>query len=214
MSKECPKTGAGCHDPLCEGDICLQKRGRGIDPYLIDEFEKLMKSAEIKICQDKDTTIAHLSAAIDRLTRSHEGKHQRVKQVLFTNFNNNKFITMALTLATNQSAPIVLGLVDADTLAPITATFTGETETSDNTAVATTDPVLGLVAVQSNLAGGSGNLTSVATWTYTDKNTSQPVTVTLTTVTPFTVTVVVTAERVQQVVSLGVAVTQPPVVTA
>lgn len=113
---------------------------------------------------------------------------------------------MSVTLASNQSAPIVLGLIDSDTLLPITATFAGESETSDNLAAATTDPTLGLVGV----APGSGNLTSIATWTYTDKNTNQPVTVQLTTVTPFTVTAVITAENVQQVVSLGIPVTQPP----
>jgi len=116
---------------------------------------------------------------------------------------------MALSIASNQSAPIILGLIDSDTKQPVTAIFVGETETSDNTDVATTDPVLGLVAVKTNTTGGSGNLTSVATWTYTDKNTNQPVTVQKITVTPFTVTPVVTAENVEMVVTLGAPVTQP-----
>lgn len=134
-----------------------------------------------------------------------EGRpHQKVKQVLTQTFNNNKFIVMSFQLASNQKASITLSLVDADTLQPVTASFVGETETVDNTAVATTDPVNGLVGI----APGTGNLTSVATWTYTDKNTNQPVTVSLTTVTPFEVTQVVTAENVQQVVTLGTPVAQ------
>jgi len=143
-----------------------------------------------------------LIGVIDKLIS--QTPKQRVKQVLTQTFNNNKFIIMSFQLASNQKSSIVLSLVDADTLQPVTATFTGETETSDNPAAATTDPVNGLVGV----APGDGNLTSVATWTYTDKNTNLPVTVTETTVTPFTVTAVVTAEKVQQVVTLGAPVAQ------
>ncbi len=58
------------------------------------------------------------------------------------------------------------------------------------------------------VAAGTGNLTSVATWTYTDSNTQQSVTVTETTVTPFEVTVVIAAEKVTQVVTLGTPVAQ------
>lgn len=146
--------------------------------------------------------IERLTKIIDELIQ--QSKHQRVKQVLIDFFNNNKFIVMAFSLASNQKASITLSLVDADTLQPVTATFTGETETSDNPAVATADTTNGLVGV----APGTGNLTSVATWTYTDKNTQQPVTVEQTTVTPFEVVAVVTAEKVQQVVTFGTPVAQ------
>lgn len=129
---------------------------------------------------------------------------KKVKQVLVQIINNNKFIVMSVSIASNQKASITLSLVDADTLQPITATFVDETETSDNPAAATADTTNGIVGV----AAGTGNITSVATWTYTDSNTQQPVTVTLTTVTPFEVTTVVTAENVSQVVTFGTPVAQ------
>lgn len=147
--------------------------------------------------------IESLTDIIERLLNSLLNS-QRVRQVLTLNFNNNKTIIMSFSLAANQKAPIKLSLIDSDTGQVVTATFTGETETSDNPAAATADPVNGLVSV----APGTGNLTSVASWTYTDKNTGQPVNVTLTTVTPFEVTAVVSAEKVSQVVTLGPAVAQ------
>ncbi len=131
-------------------------------------------------------------------------KKQLVKQVLVINFNHNKFIVMSFQLASNQKSSIQLSLVDADSLQPVTATFTGEIEASDNTAVAITDPINGLVGV----SPGTGNLTSVATWTYTDKNTNELVTKDFTTITPFEVTAVIVAENVAMVVSLGTPVHQ------
>lgn len=107
-------------------------------------------------------------------------------------------------LPANQKAPIIIGLVDADTLQPITATSANETEVSDTPSVATIDASNNLVGV----SAGSGNLTSTADWTYTDSNTQLPVTVTQSVVTPFSVTAVVTAEKVQMVVSLGTPVAQ------
>lgn len=190
---------------------------------LFDSHKKKKKKADVIIIEETDfiifddchykkhdpedehlelEIIKQLTDIIDRLTKP--PKRQKVKQVLTQTFNNNKTIIMAFQLASNQKSAIVLSLVDADTLQPVTATFTGETETSDNPAAATTDPVNGLVGV----AAGTGNLTSVATWTYTDSNTQQPVTVELTTVTPFEVTAVVTAEKVTQVVTLGTPVAQ------
>ena len=206
MSKECPHSGARCHDPLCEGSICLRKRDK--DP--LEEYIR-NRNKEVQSLEDKLFHILNKQLEIiDRLTREREHpKHQRVEQVLYFIFNNNKYIITMLSIASNQSAPIVLGLIDSDTRLPVTATFTGETETSDNTDVATIDPVLGLVAVKTNTTGGSGNLTSVATWTYTDSKTLLPVTVQKTTVTPFTVTPVITAENVEMVVTLGTPVTQP-----
>ena len=131
-------------------------------------------------------------------------KPPRPRMVLISNFNNTKSIIMSLSIASNQKAAIIIGLVDATTLAPITATSTGETNSIDNTAVATVDASNNVVGV----AAGSANLTSTATWTYTDSNTQLPVTVTLTIVTPITVTAVVTAESVQMVVTFGTPVAQ------
>ncbi len=188
----CPITELNCHDLRCEGNQCQLDRNPFNGRRTEETWERHIISKQLRI--------------IDRLTEEHHHKkHQRVKQVLFTIFNNNKLITMALQLPSNQSAPIVLGLIDADTLLPITATFAGESETSDNPAAATIDPTLGLVGV----APGTGNLTSVATWTYVDKNTGQNITKQLTTVTPFTITAVISAENVSMTVTLGTPVTQP-----
>lgn len=146
--------------------------------------------------------IKKLTGIVDRLTTP--PKRQKVKQVLTQIFNNNKTIIMSLSLPSNQKAPIVVSLVDADSLAPVTATFVAVSETSDNLSAATVDADGNLVGV----AAGTGNLTSVNTWTYTDSNTKLPVTTDLTTVTPFEITTVVTAERVLQVVTLGTPVAQ------
>lgn len=131
--------------------------------------------------------------------------HPRVRMVLTQIVNNSKTIIMSLTLASNQKAPLQLALVDGVTLQPIIgATFTGETETMDNPAIATIDASNNLVGV----SVGSANLQSVATWTYTDTTTQLPITVTLTVVTPVVVTSVVGPEGVQMVVTIGTPVAQ------
>lgn len=124
--------------------------------------------------------------------------------VLFNYCKQNKFIVMSLTLVSNQKAQIIIGLVDATTLNPVTATSSGETEVIDNLAVATVDASNNVVGV----AAGTCNLTSTATWTYTDANTGQPVTTTLSVVTPITVTAVIVAETVNMVVTFGTPVAQ------
>lgn len=161
------------------------------------------ETQELRIIEKDTKVIDDLVQIIDKLTNG-GSKQQKVRQVLIQNFNNNKFIVMSLTIPSNQKAPIVSALVDADTLQPVTAIASGTSNTSDNTAAATVDADGNLVGV----APGTGNLTTVNTWTYTDSNTQQPVTVQLTTVTDFSVTAVITAERVQQVVTLGTAVAQ------
>jgi len=220
-SLHCPETGLHCYDPNCGTELCKrkhhrEKEGKKDSDKLFEDLMKRLETASIferkhdHAAEKLINIIADQVHVINNLTEEHHHrKRQRVEQVLYFIFNNNKYITMALSIASNQSAPIILGLIDSDTRLPVTATFVGETETSDNPAVATTDPTLGLVAVKTNTAGGSGNLTSVATWTYTDKNTNLPVTVQKTTVTPFTVTSVVTAENVEMTVTLGAPVTQP-----
>ena len=138
-------------------------------------------------------------------------RRQQVRQVLTTFFNNQTFIIMSVTIEQTLQAPIVLTLVDAKTLASITATKANEKEVSDNPAVAAVDASGNLQGI----APGTFNLISDADWTYTDSNTNQQVTTHETTTTPGTVTAVITAEGVQQVVSLGTPVAIPaPVVAA
>jgi hypothetical protein len=147
-------------------------------------------------------TVNLQAQTINRLTQEQSG--QQVRLVIFQSFNNKNYIAMSLTLPSNQKAPIIVGLVDGKTLLPVTATFSGTTNTIDNTAIATVDASGNLVGV----AAGTANLTTSTSATYTDSNTQQPVTAPLTLVTPVTITAVVTAETVQLVVSLGTPVAQ------
>lgn len=132
-----------------------------------------------------------------------EPKH-KVRLVIFQSFNNKNYIAMSLTLPSNQKAPIIVGLVDATTLLPVTATFAGTSNSSDNTDIFTVDTDGNLVGV----AAGSANLNTTSIATYTDSNTQQSVTQTLTISTPVTISAVVTAEQVQLVVSLGTPIAQ------
>lgn len=127
-------------------------------------------------------------------------------QVLFTRLNNQNFIIMSpLSLNNGNSAPIQAALVDAATLQPIPgATKVPKSASSDTPTAATVDSNGNLVAV----AVGTGNLTVVNTWTYTDQNTGQPVTADETTVIAFQV--VATPEGVLQVVTLGAQVPSAP----
>lgn len=131
-------------------------------------------------------------------------KHQKVRLVIFQSFNNKNYIAMSLTLPSNQKAPITVGLVDSTTLQLVTATFVGTTNTSDNGAIFAVDADGNLVGV----TAGTANLLTSSTATYTDSNTQQLVTQTLSLTTPVTITAVVTAESVSLVVSLGTPVAQ------
>lgn len=111
---------------------------------------------------------------------------------------------MSLSIAANQKAPIIVGLIDSDTLQPVTATFTNTTNTSDNGAIFTVDAAGNLVGV----SAGSANLLTQCDATYTDSKTQQSVTKTLNLTTPIDVQAVVTGENVTLVVSLGTPVAQ------
>lgn len=132
-------------------------------------------------------------------------RRQRVKQVLIIIYKNQKFIIMGpLSLQVGNQAPIQEALVDAGTLLPIPgATKVAKSKSFDTPAVATVDANGNLVAV----AVGTGNLTDVNTWTYTDQDTGQQVTSDETTVQAFAI--VATPEGVLQVVTLGPAVAIP-----
>jgi hypothetical protein len=151
---------------------------------------------ELRIIED----LVHI---IGNLTHKDHGPH-KVKLVILQSFNNKNYIAMSLNLPANQKAPIIVGLVDATTLQPVTATFASTTNSSDNTAIFTVDASGNLVGV----AAGTANLLTSSAATYTDSNTQQPVTQTLSATTPVVVSAVVTAESVQLVVSLGTPVAQ------
>ena len=122
-------------------------------------------------------------------------------QVFITHFNNQNYILMdPLSLQNGFQAPINEALVDAKTLQPIPgATKVNKSRTSDAPAIAVVDDAGNLVAV----APGTGNLTVVNTWSYTDQETNEPTSQDETTTLQFIVTV--TPEGVLQVVTLGAA---------
>lgn len=126
---------------------------------------------------------------------------RRPIQVFVTQINNQNYILMdPLSLQNGFQAPINEALVDAKTLQPIVdAVKTNKSRVSDNPAAAAVDASGNLVAV----APGTGNLTVVNTWSYTDSETKEPVTEDETTTIGFVVTV--TPEGVLQVVTLGTA---------
>ena len=131
---------------------------------------------------------------------------RRPRQVLYKTINNQKFILFMDSLASNQKAPIQVGLADSATLQPIPGATSG---TPLNTIDDTTKAVIAADGQTVNgVAAGSANLTTVTSWTYTDSVTQQSVTASFTTVTPITVTSVVTPEGVVQVVALGTPVAQ------
>jgi len=128
----------------------------------------------------------------------------RVHLVLTTNLNTkSKFQIMSVSLAANQKVAAQFGLVDQVTNASVTGSFSNQSGTSDNTAVAT-------VSVDSNgnlivtaVAAGTCNVTGSALAAYTDSTgaaqsvqlTTQPI--------PVTVTAVVTADQVNLVLTFG-----------
>lgn len=147
----------------------------------------------------------------DRHHHHHHRKRnfQNVRQVIFVIINHQKYIPMdPLKLDQNTEAPVQLALIDSDTGGSITAS-----PVQGSISFSSDAPDIADVDADGNLVGkaeGSGNLTSKATWNYTDANTKQPVQADFSTVTPFTVAPVVTAEKVEMVVSLGTATHVPP----
>lgn len=123
-------------------------------------------------------------------------------QVLTTFINKNQFIIMdPLNLQSGQQAPIIAQLVDAKTLQAIP----GATKTTKN--ISTDSPEIAVIDADGNLVAlkaGTGNLTVVNTWSYTDQNTGEGVIADETTVVGYVIAV--SPEGVLQVVSLGTAV--------
>jgi hypothetical protein len=120
-------------------------------------------------------------------------KRRRVSLIFTTTVNNIyqiKIQSLKMNLLIKTFVDAVLGLVDHDTNAPITATFANTTYASDNPAVFTcntdvnADGTLDVVGV----AAGNANLHVETDATYTDGNTNQSVTVHLSKDIPMTVT--------------------------
>ena len=161
---------------------------------------------EIEFQQEEELTfIGELIAIVTRqvqiIADLLSRKQTAVIQVFVTVINNQKFIIMnPLQLQVGFQAPILEQLVDAVKLQPIAgATMVPKSKVSDNPAAATVDASGNLVAV----AAGSGNLTDINTWTYTDPVTGQQVTADVQTIAPFVVAAATGGSNVVQQVALG-----------
>lgn len=165
-----------------------------------DRNEELLIKAIIEENEDLRKENKRLTKIIDRLT----SKPQQIKQIIQL-LINSKIVTMdPLQLNPGTQARIIPALLDAVTLQPIPgATFVPKSNTVDNSAVASVDANNNLVYV----GAGTGNLTSINTWTYTDQNTKLPVTADVITVSPLQMNAA--AEAVVQQVGLGTPVPIP-----
>lgn len=132
--------------------------------------------------------IEELTEIIKTLVHKETYKHRPILALATTNLNNI-IMNTTLTLGLNATSTIIL--VDNKTLLPVTATFTEQTASSDNTSVATfvIDPSTPTQVDATPVAAGTGNIILSATASYTDSNTGQPVTQTFTATYPFTVVV-------------------------
>lgn len=149
----------------------------------------------------------------------HHGHHhhphhhrQNVRLVLTTIISKSKFIIMNPQLTVGFFSLDSLQLIDSDTGAPVQATFANQSFASDNTDVltseqSTTDPNS---TNDTAVAGGTANVTAQADATYTDKNTGQPVTKTLSVKVPYTVIAVVAGENVALTLVQGTPQAVPP----
>lgn len=150
--------------------------------------------------KQKDALITRL---LDIIESSVTCKPHTVHLVLNQSNNTFKFQIMSVSLAANQKVAAQFGLVDAVTNLPVTGTFTGQSGTSDNSAVATASVDSNGNLVVTAVAAGSCNVTGSATAAYTDSTgaaqskalSTQPVAV--------TVTAVVTADQVNLVLTFG-----------
>jgi hypothetical protein len=165
------------------------------------DLEQLVKDNEI---------LAEENIRLTGIIQTLLGKDRphKVRLILISNDNKSILRIMSLSIAANQEAVGVLILLDDETQQPVTATFANTSAVSDTPSVLT-------AAIDSNgnvdataVAAGSGNLTVTTTATYTNSLGNQMVTQE-STVIPFTVTPVVTADQVSLVVTFGAPVTQP-----
>lgn len=148
--------------------------------------------------------IKSLVRILDRLT---SGTNKKVRLVLQTNFseNNSIFLIMAIQLNVGQFSLDTLSLIDSDTGNAVAATFANNSFTSSDSNVFTstvdgTDPNS---TRDQAVNAGSATLNVSSDVTYTDANTNQSVTKTLTLAVPVTVVAVVAGENVALVMTQG-----------
>lgn len=147
--------------------------------------------------------IEHLVKIIERLTQPQK---QRTRLVLQTILQNNTIVQiMSLKLNANQFSLDVLSLIDSDTGAAVAATFANQKYESSDPNVFTsvqdaTDPN---TTKDTAVGAGTANLNVSADATYTDANTGQSVTKSLSLVVDVTVIAIVAGENVSLVLTQG-----------
>lgn len=141
----------------------------------------------------------------------HHKHHKKVELVLTTFINNSKLRIMSLQLSSKQFALGSLALIDSDTQAQVTATFANPQFTGDNDAAFTVAPDASdpNTARVTGVAAGTGNVTASADATYTDANTGQQVTKSVSVVVAVTVIAVVAGENVELQLNFGAPQDQP-----
>lgn len=122
---------------------------------------------------EKPETIINIDKIIINLGEEDRHKPHGTHLVLITNNSNGKFITMALTLKTNEKAQGTLSLTDDVTSNVVTASFSGTSVSVDNTAAFTAVVNADGSITATAVAPGSGILTVSTTASYTDSN-NQP----------------------------------------
>ena len=115
---------------------------------------------------------------------------------------------MSLSLATNQKVVGQFGLVDQVTSASVTATFTNQSATSDNPAVATASIDNNGNVVVTAVAVGTCNVSGSALAAYTDSTGAAQSQQLTTALIPVTIVAVVVADQVNLVISFGNPVAQ------
>lgn len=203
QSRECPTTGAGCTNPRCSDNNCeLDRNPFGSSTQkALHRLESEARQMEMErlferpmfFGVDKDRTIAHLAAAVDRLTQGHEPANKPLL-VLTTLINNQTFIFMDIQLTLGATPKDgVFALLDTVTGGILTGvTFTGQTVGANSNPAAATfaiDPAdtTGNSVLPTPLAAGSGTCVFGATASYTDSKGNTQTNVPFTVVKNFTV---------------------------
>ncbi len=136
----------------------------------------------------------------------HHPKHrQKVQLVLTTLINNSNLRIMSLTLNSKQFSLGTLALIDSDTQGQVLASFANAAFSGDNDAAFTVAPDSSdpnTVKV-TGVAAGTGKVNVTADATYTDANTGQQVTKTVSASVDVTVTAVAAGENVELQVNFG-----------
>lgn len=135
----------------------------------------------------------------------HHKHHQKVQIILTTFINNSKLRIMSLQLSSKQFALGTLALIDSDTQGQVSASFANANFSGDNDSAFTVAPDASdpNTARVTGVAEGTGNVTATADVSYTDANTGQSITKSMSVSVAVTVTAVVVGQNVELQLNFG-----------